>query len=458
MSIDTRPTTPGTDSKKTPNSRRARPASRTIAGSVVAGAATALGLTLGVFPGATESVTTGAVLIAFGIGWALLAVLSTRRTSQPQRWALVPAGAMATAGMLLWAFRPGNAALTTLNWVWPVAMTGLVAWMILQVKRHTAGYGRWALTAVVAVLGVASLGATYENIAAAHDGSSYPAPGRMIEVNGHRMHLDCHGHGSPTVVLFNGMGEVTASWSRITTVVSRTGRVCAFDRAGQGWSEDARRPQDGVTAAKDLHTLLSRAGEQGPFVLAGHSIGGTYAMTYAARYPAQVAGMVLLDSSSPEQFTRMSAYPGQYAALRRIYGLLPTLDRLGVGRAATAVAPSHLPAAAARQVRAVTVTAHGARNQRDEASMLHQIFGQAQALTSLHGQPLVVLTASASLDDKDWAGAQDALAALSGNHLHEVVQSSHMGLLEDPTPAARSIRAIGSVVEAVRSGSPIESR
>src|SRR4051794_9988871 len=287
MSIDTRPTAPGTDSAKTPNSRRSRPVSSTIAGSVAAGAATALGLTLGVFPGATESVTTGAVLIAFAFGWALLAVLSTRRTSQPQRWAFVPAGAMATAGMLLGAFRPGNAALTTVNWIWPVAMVGLVAWMIVQIKRHTAGYGRWTLTAVVAVLGFASLGATYENIAAAHDRSSYPAPGRMIEVTGHRMHLDCRGHGSPTVVLFNGMGEVTASWARITAGVARTGRVCAFDRAGQGWSEDAERPQDGVTAAKDLHALLAKAGEQGPFVLAGHSIGGTFAMTYAARYSAQ---------------------------------------------------------------------------------------------------------------------------------------------------------------------------
>ena len=458
MSIDTRPTAPGVDSANPPSSRRSHPVSRTIAGSVAAGAATALGLTLGVFPGATESITTGAVLIAFGFGWALLAVLSTRWTLQPQRWAFVPAGAMATAGMFLWAFRPGNAALTTLNWIWPVAMAGLVAWMIVQIKRHTAGYGRWTLTAVVAVLGIASLGATYENIAAAHDRSSYPAPGRMIEVNGHRMHLDCHGHGSPTVVLFNGMGEVTASWSRITPAVARTGRVCAFDRAGQGWSEDAERPQDGVTAAKDLHTLLSRAGERGPFVLAGHSIGGTYAMTYASRYPAQVAGMVLLDSSSPEQFTRMPAYPGQYAAIRRVYALLPTVDRLGIGRVATVVAPSHLPAGPARQVRAVTVTAHGARNQRDEASMLHRIFGQAQALTSLHGQPLVVLTASESLKDKGWGGAQDALAALSANHLHEVVQSSHMGLLEDPTPAARSIRAISSVIEAVRGGYPIESR
>jgi pimeloyl-ACP methyl ester carboxylesterase len=280
----------------------------------------------------------------------------------------------------------------------------------------------------------------------------------MVEVDGHRMHLDCRGHGAPTTVLFNGMGEVSASWSRITTAVGRTSRVCAYDRAGQGWSEDAEHPQDGVTAAKDLHALLTQAGEQGPYVLVGHSIGGTYAMTYADRYPEQVAGMVLLDSSSPEQFTRMPAYPSQYEVIRRVYALLPTLNRLGVGRAAGMLFPSHLPGEAARQVRAVTVTAHGARNQRDEASMLHQVFAQAQELTSLQDRPLVVLTASGSLDDKGWAGAQDALAALSGNHLHEVVQSSHLGMLEDRQPAARSTEAITAVVEAFRSGSLLEAR
>ena len=96
-----------------------------------------------------------------------------------------------------------------------------------------------------------------------------------------------------------------------------------------------------MAAAKDLHTLLATAGETGPFVLVGHSTGGTYAMTYAARYPEQVAGMVLLDSSSPYQLTEVAAYPGQYAAMRRGLALLPTLARLGLARLAPA---PHLPA------------------------------------------------------------------------------------------------------------------
>ena len=108
-----------------------------------------------------------------------------------------------------------------------------------------------------------------------------------------------------------------------------------------------------MDAAKDLNTLLATAGETGPFVLVGHSTGGTYAMTYAARYPQQVAGMVLLDSSSPYQLTEVAAYPGQYAAMRRGLALLPTLARLGLARLAPA---PHLPGSAGAQVHALTST------------------------------------------------------------------------------------------------------
>jgi pimeloyl-ACP methyl ester carboxylesterase len=456
MSIDIRGSAPQTGAG-TPIDPRTGSVARIVAGSLAAGAATALGLTLAVFAGATESVITGSILLAFGLGWGLLAILSTRRTARPQRWAYVPAAAMTSTGVALGAFQPGNAVLSVVNWVWPVAMGGLVVWMVVQIRRDLPGLGRWLLAPVVAVLGLASLGATYENIAIVHDKSSYPAPGRMVEVNGHRMHLDCSGEGSPTTVLFNGMGEVTASWSRITSAVARTGRVCAFDRAGQGWSDDVEHPQDGVTAAKDLNTLLKTAGEQGPYVLVGHSIGGTYAMTYAAVYPAQVAGMVLLDSSSPQQFS-LPAYPVQYAVIRRVSAMMPTLNRLGIGRAVALAMPSHLPADSADQVRAVTADAHGARNGRDEASMLHQVFSQAQALLTLDDRPLAVVTASDSLDDDGWAAAQARFAALTDNHRGEVVESSHMGLLEDQEPAARSTLAITAVIEAVRSGSPIDLR
>src|SRR4051794_25045106 len=307
-------------------------AGRSILASLVAGALIALLLSLVVFPGATEATVTGSILFGFGLGWALVATLTARRTSQPQRWAVVPAVAMGATGAALLAFQPGDDVITALNWVWPPVMLALVVWMFVRMRGSLHGGGRWLLTPVIGVLALAALGATYSNIALSVAPDTHAAPGTMYDVDGHQLHLDCRGHGGPTVVLSNGLGEVSALWARITGPVAATTRVCGYDRAGQGWSEEDSTPQDGVESAEELHTLLAAAGEQGPYVLVGHSTGGPYAMTYAAQYPHQVAGLVLLDSSSPEQFERMPAYPGQYAMMRRGLALLPTLRRLGLGQ------------------------------------------------------------------------------------------------------------------------------
>ena len=188
-------------------------------------------------------------------------------------------------------------------------MLALAVWMFVQMRRALTGRGRWLVTPVLVVLAAASVGATVQNVNAVRVQDAYPTPGTTYASNGHRLHLDCRGNGGPTVVLFNGLGEFSASWSRITDAVGSTTRVCAYDRAGQGWSEDAASPQDGVTAAADLHAVLASAGEQGPYVLVGHSMGGPYAMTYAAEYPEQVAGMVLLDSTSPRSSPTSPATP-----------------------------------------------------------------------------------------------------------------------------------------------------
>ena len=262
MSIDTYPTTTGDISSASP--RRSLPVTGVIAASLVTGVVNALVLTLVVFPGATEAVITGSMLLAAGFGWAMMAVLSVRTTSQPQRWAAVPAVAMSAAGLALLVFAPGDATLASVAWVWPPVVLALVVWMTVSMRRALTGRGRWLLAPVLVVLAVAGVGATTENVLLLRDHHAYPAPGRTFEVAGHRLHLDCRGHGGPTVVLFNGLGEISASWARITDEVGVTTRVCAYDRAGQGWSEDAASPQDGVTAARDLHLLLAEAGEAGP--------------------------------------------------------------------------------------------------------------------------------------------------------------------------------------------------
>ena len=432
---------------RTPARRGSDPVQWVIGGSVVAGAGLAVVLVLVVFPGARESVITGSALTAFGLGWGMLAILTARMTSHPQSWAAVPAVAMTLSGAGLLVLTPEDATLTWLNVVWPPAMLALVVWMWVRVRRSVPGRGRWLLMPVLLALTAASVGALTQDVDLFRDRDAHPAPGRTFSVGDHRLHLDCRGQGGPTVVLFNGLGEISASWARVSGAVGATARVCAYDRAGQAWSDDVDSPQDGVEAARDLHALLAAAGEPGPFVLVGHSIGGPYAMTYAAHYPDEVAGMV--DSSSPRQFEDLPDYPRQYAVMRRGLALLPTLARLGLG--GPILSGSQLPAPAAKQVDAMISTVRAARNGRDEVVMLPKVFADAQALTTLGNLPLVVLTTTESLDEtRGWAAAQDSLAALSTSSVHRTVESTHSGLVDDEAGAVASVRAVTELVEAVR--------
>jgi pimeloyl-ACP methyl ester carboxylesterase len=329
--------------------------------------------------------------------------------------------------------------------------------MFAQVRREVSGRSRWLLYPVIVAIGVAAVGAGFEDVAQVRDQHRWAAPGQTYDIDGHRLHLDCRGTGGPTVVLENGLSELSASWSRVAPVVSRQTRVCTHDRAGQGWSDEAAHPLDGVESARDLHRLLAVAGETGPYVLVGHSTGGTYALTYAHRYPDQVAGLVLLDSSSPYQLTALPSFAGQYAVTRRALALLPSLSRFGLGRFAPG--STALPRPAADQVAMFSASTRGLRNVRDEQSVLLDVFAQAQALTTLDDKPLVVLTASENLDEMPgWGAAQDRLAGLSTNTSHRQATATHTGLLEDPHDAATTAGAVADVIDAVRTGSPVATR
>lgn len=432
-----------------------RPATRVVLVSLTSGLVAAFLLTMLVVPGASEGVMAGAALLGFGLGWAVLRVLSAR-TGRSQRWAAVPAAAMVSTGVGLMLAAPSDRTLTTLTWVWPPLALALAGWTYVHVRRDLVGPGRWLVTAMLVLLAAASAGAGVRSVTTDSFASTYPAPGAVRSVGDHDLHIDCRGHGKPTVVLVSGLGEFSASWARIRDGVSPTTRVCAYDRAGQGWSDDIAHPQDGITAAEDLHVLLAAAGEAGPFVLVGHSVGGPYSMTYAAQYPDEVAGMVLLDSTSPHQFDAIPSYPVQYALMRRAYGVLPTLARLGLGVVLT---ESHLPAGDAAPVDAMSAAPRAGRNARDELSVLPVVFRQAQALTSLGDRPLVVLTSAENARDTDgWTGAQERMAALSTNAVRREAATSHAGIVEDPDGAAASVQAITAVVQTIRTGTAVATR
>jgi pimeloyl-ACP methyl ester carboxylesterase len=438
---------------------RREPVWRVVGGSLAAGFLGAIVLTLGVFGGAAEHVITGSALLAFAAGWAMMAHLSSRFTSQPQRWARVPAVSMAVAGLTLLLAQPDDQALNTAGWVWPPVAFALAVWMIVQLRRSLRGRVRWLLYPVVASLAIGSVGGMYETAVRAHDQHTFTAPGALYDVGGHRLHLNCTGTGSPTVVLENGLGSMSANWARVTAEVSRTTRVCAYDRAGQGWSEDVNAPQDGLAIAADLHNLLARAGASGPYLMVGHSAGGTYVMAYAARYPDEVAGMVLLDSMSPYEFTALPGFATEQSMMRRGLGVLPSLARLGVTQALPTSAWSSLPEPAASQVQAYSSSPRGMRNMRDEQSMYPKVFEQAKALVSLHGKPLVVVTATESIHKhKEWTELQDRLAALSTNSQHRVADATHQGLIEAEATFEPAVLAIIDVTQAVRTAEPVTAR
>lgn len=433
---------------------------RVTTASMLVGAVAAAVLSMVVVGGLPEHVVTGAALLGFSLGWALLAAASARLTTSPQRWAAVPALAFAVAGVGLLVVAPGDAALTRSGWVWPPLMAALAVWTARRARRalHTRARA-WLVYPALALLAAASVGGGYQTVRVTADSARYPMPGTAYDVGAYDLHLDCTGRGAPTVVLENGLGSVSALWSRVTRAVGTSTRVCAYDRAGQGWSDAADRPHDAVEVATDLHALLRAANEPGPYVLAGHSSGGVYAMAYAARYPADVAGMVLLDAPSPYEATASSTATTVPAGAVGPLGVLPALARVGLGQLLPTSFWSALPDGEAGRYRAMVVTARSAATTVGELSRYPAAFRQAQGLTSLGDTPLVVVTTAATLrSGGERFAAQERFARLSTASSLRVVDASHSGLLDERSGAAHSARAVLDVVRAVRTGAPLAGR
>src|SRR5215204_5406696 len=184
---------------------------------------------------------------------------------------------------------------------------------------------------VVVLLALAVAGAIYQAIATERAERAYPPPGEMLGVGGYSLHINCVGQGSPTVLLDAGSGGFSAHWVRVQREVSDTTRVCSYDRAGMGWSEMGPEPRDARQISSELHTLLSKAGVEGPYVLVGHSFGGMYVQTYAARYPDEVAGVALVDSSTePDQFSHRAEARQSNEPQKQSFAVVPRLAQLGV--------------------------------------------------------------------------------------------------------------------------------
>jgi pimeloyl-ACP methyl ester carboxylesterase len=318
------------------------------------------------------------------------------------------------------------------------------------------GIGIALLWLIVALLVLVVVGAIYQAIATERAERAHPPPGEMVDVGGHRLHINCVGQGSPTVVLDAALGAMSALWVRVQQEVSGTTRVCAYDRAGMGWSESGPEPRDAEQVTGELHALLEGAAiGQGPYVLVGHSYGGLYTQTYAARYPDETAGVVLVDSSHPEQFDRLPEGQENYEQAQRLYAVAPLLARLGVVRLFDlSPAPPELPQQQRAQIAALNPSTRQVSTTAQEFRATPQTTAQTRNLRSLGDKPLAVV--SAGEQPPAWLKLQDDLATLSPNSMHRVVEgATHTSVVYDRSDAQATSAAIVEVVAAVRNDRPL---
>jgi len=269
----------------------------------------------------------------------------------------------------------------------------------------------WPLLRALAAVTVIALGLFLGAVKVAQfrlAGQVAVPPGQLIDVGTHRLHLHCQGPvalGAPTIVLEAGLGETSLTWAGVMSGLAASHRVCAYDRAGYGWSDPAPMPPGASSTVADLHRLLGAAGEQPPYVLVGHSLGGVYARLFAHTYPAETAGLVLLDPSHEEMTSRlpedwqahMRAANTEAAAglgvptLLADYGIAALFPQL-------AQADSRLPAEAQAALRALGgASGKGFRALAGELGASEAILAEVRAaqITNLGDLPLVVIKAGA---------------------------------------------------------------
>lgn len=330
------------------------------------------------------------------------------------------------------------------------------------------------------------LGVVYQAVGLAGDAKRFPAPGRLIDVGGYRLHLHEmepeHGvaPGTPTVVLEAGIAASSLSWSKVQSEVAKFARVVSYDRAGLGWSDPSLRPRTPPHIVEELHTLLTRAAVPRPLVLVGHSYGGYCVRYYAHKFPGEVAGLVLVDSVHPDEWKEVT--PEQQRMIvggvlfSRIGIVLASvgfirfvLNRLARGKtgapkaAARAFGPSaekflgrivnevrKLPPEVLPQVRMLWSQARCYRSMASYVGSLPASAAVVASLGRLGDLPLVVLSGSHHAEPR--AKEQQDLARLSDNARHIVAgESAHWIHLDEPELVVNAIR---DVLEAASSRRP----
>ena len=335
---------------------------------------------------------------------------------------------------------------------------------------------RFTLWLVLIVVILLAIGYIYQRRTTAADFAQFPPPGQRVDVGGYSLHIYCTGDvEGPTVVVDTGMGDFSTSWQGIQPEVSKSVRICTYDRAGYGWSDASPYPRTAEQMANELHQLLVNARIEPPYILVGHSLGGFTIRVFASQYPDEVAGMVLVDSGHEEQLERL---PPEYLRLNKqqesYFSVLGFMSRFGIMRLIgnSSKGENLAPPQVAKMPKEVqplylTMLSHPSFFDTTLAELraLPETTAQVRAAGSLGNLPLIVLSAD-SIDDAvlksiglgdDFPAAQlqqsfhelqAELAALSTNSTHIFVKdSTHAINLDQPDVV---IKAILDMEEMVR--------
>jgi pimeloyl-ACP methyl ester carboxylesterase len=315
-------------------------------------------------------------------------------------------------------------------------------------KGRGRGCLLWLGASLAALLGLALVGYIYETMAERADAKTYPPPGKLVDVGGYRLHINCTGTGSPTVVIEAGLGDWSTGWGLVQPEVAKATRVCTYDRAGWGWSDAGPLPRDATQFAKELHTLLQKANIPGPYVMVGHSLGGLVVRVFVHDYASEIAGVVLVDSMVPQQFTQSPiGEQSQMGAQSQPFSIPAVLARFGIVRwlaRPLGLVPSAPPDEEAYFSR--LVRPQSAQTLTNESQGMPAAGAEASAVKTFDDLPLIVLTAKRN-NIVGWPEWQTELLELSSNSQQLFAESDHNIHFEEPDAA---VAAILQMVEKTR--------
>ena len=303
----------------------------------------------------------------------------------------------------------------------------------------------------------------------------YGEPGQLVDIGGRHINLLCTGAGGPTVILMAGLFSWSLAWYKTQPVIAQKTRVCAFDRASYGFSDPAPRPQVLSDTVNDLHAALKVAQLPGPYVLVGHSLGGVEARLYAERWPKEVAGMVLVDTSPAGEMLMEVNLPGYdevenregYASAMLGCALLEAHEPFDPSRPEYKGCASALPSDTPTAFRKIWPRFFTADYFADKVSLMSSLYTHRYDSVDHHrlgATPLVVLTANEKWDVatptgvrfeqafmKFWLARHEALARLSTRGVHRYIKdSNHEIQLEKPQAV---IDAVDEVLRQLHAGS-----